>query len=203
MTPSSLAGGYPSDNLGAILAIADHLARKGEHVTVKDVLECMIKFDQSARDPGQPRAAQLVQPRRTRPRCLGQGRLDCRRVQAPSPFHPIQIQKTLTKRPPIITPFLSNVTGGFTSLGTRPRDAFPSAGTSRRALFNLLPPHHLRCHHRHCHRLPLPNLPPLCLKPLPTPFGSPKASSANASKRAPPRLVASFVAIQKAWSIVF
>ena len=38
-----LAGGHPSDNLGAILAVADHLARKGKHVTVKDVLECMIK----------------------------------------------------------------------------------------------------------------------------------------------------------------
>jgi 2-methylcitrate dehydratase len=36
-------GGHPSDNLGAILAVADHLARKGERVTVKDVLECMIK----------------------------------------------------------------------------------------------------------------------------------------------------------------
>ncbi|KAF8502254.1 2-methylcitrate dehydratase [Russula emetica] len=35
--------GHPSDNLGAILAVADHLARKGERVTVKDVLECMIK----------------------------------------------------------------------------------------------------------------------------------------------------------------
>ena len=43
MTSSYLAGGHPSDNLGAILAVADHLARKGEHVTVKDVLECMIK----------------------------------------------------------------------------------------------------------------------------------------------------------------
>jgi 2-methylcitrate dehydratase len=43
MTPLSLAGGHPSDNLGAILAVADHLARKGERVTVKDVLECMIK----------------------------------------------------------------------------------------------------------------------------------------------------------------
>jgi 2-methylcitrate dehydratase len=36
-------GGHPSDNLGAILTVADHLARKGERVTVKDVLECMIK----------------------------------------------------------------------------------------------------------------------------------------------------------------
>jgi 2-methylcitrate dehydratase len=43
MTSSFLPGGHPSDNLGAILAVADHLARKGEPVTVKDVLECMIK----------------------------------------------------------------------------------------------------------------------------------------------------------------
>ncbi|KAH9176387.1 2-methylcitrate dehydratase [Lactarius sanguifluus] len=35
--------GHPSDNLGAILAVADHLARQGQHVTVKDVLEGMIK----------------------------------------------------------------------------------------------------------------------------------------------------------------
>jgi 2-methylcitrate dehydratase len=36
-------GGHPSDNLGAILAVADHLSRQGQRVTVKDVLECMIK----------------------------------------------------------------------------------------------------------------------------------------------------------------
>ena len=36
-------GGHPSDNLGAILAVADHLARTGQNVTVKDVLEAMIK----------------------------------------------------------------------------------------------------------------------------------------------------------------
>jgi len=35
--------GHPSDNLGAILAVADHLARQGQRVTVKDVLEGMIK----------------------------------------------------------------------------------------------------------------------------------------------------------------
>ncbi|KAI0254054.1 MmgE/PrpD family-domain-containing protein [Lactifluus subvellereus] len=35
--------GHPSDNLGAILAVADHLARQGQHVTVKDILEGMIK----------------------------------------------------------------------------------------------------------------------------------------------------------------
>ncbi|KAI9450521.1 2-methylcitrate dehydratase [Russula earlei] len=35
--------GHPSDNLGAILAVADHLARQGERVTVKDVLDGMIK----------------------------------------------------------------------------------------------------------------------------------------------------------------
>ncbi|EJF65314.1 2-methylcitrate dehydratase [Dichomitus squalens LYAD-421 SS1] len=35
--------GHPSDNLGAILAVADHLARKGEPLTVRDVLESMIK----------------------------------------------------------------------------------------------------------------------------------------------------------------
>ncbi|KAF9518701.1 hypothetical protein BS47DRAFT_1289438 [Hydnum rufescens UP504] len=35
--------GHPSDNLGAILAVADHLARKGEPLTVLQVLEGMIK----------------------------------------------------------------------------------------------------------------------------------------------------------------
>ncbi|EKM54489.1 uncharacterized protein PHACADRAFT_258368 [Phanerochaete carnosa HHB-10118-sp] len=35
--------GHPSDNLGAILAVADHLARKGQPLTVRDVLESMIK----------------------------------------------------------------------------------------------------------------------------------------------------------------
>ncbi|RPD59854.1 2-methylcitrate dehydratase [Lentinus tigrinus ALCF2SS1-6] len=35
--------GHPSDNLGAILAVADHLARKGEPLTVHEVLEGMIK----------------------------------------------------------------------------------------------------------------------------------------------------------------
>jgi len=35
--------GHPSDNLGAILAVADHLSRQGQHLTVRDVLEAMIK----------------------------------------------------------------------------------------------------------------------------------------------------------------
>ncbi|KIY44462.1 2-methylcitrate dehydratase [Fistulina hepatica ATCC 64428] len=35
--------GHPSDNLGAILAVADHLTRKGEAFTVRDLLENMIK----------------------------------------------------------------------------------------------------------------------------------------------------------------
>ncbi|OBZ67996.1 2-methylcitrate dehydratase [Grifola frondosa] len=35
--------GHPSDNLGAILAVADHLARKGQPLTVHDILEGMIK----------------------------------------------------------------------------------------------------------------------------------------------------------------
>lgn len=35
--------GHPSDNLGAILAVADHLSRQGQTVTVHDVLEAMIK----------------------------------------------------------------------------------------------------------------------------------------------------------------
>ncbi len=30
-------GGHPSDNLSAILAVADHLARQGQHLTVRDV----------------------------------------------------------------------------------------------------------------------------------------------------------------------
>jgi 2-methylcitrate dehydratase len=35
--------GHPSDNLGAILAVADHLARQGQPFTVRDILEGMIK----------------------------------------------------------------------------------------------------------------------------------------------------------------
>ncbi|KAB5596031.1 Sulfate adenylyltransferase [Ceratobasidium theobromae] len=35
--------GHPSDNLGAILAVADHLARQGQPLAVKDVLESMVK----------------------------------------------------------------------------------------------------------------------------------------------------------------
>ncbi|KAG6829562.1 ATP-binding cassette transporter CGR1 [Tephrocybe sp. NHM501043] len=35
--------GHPSDNLGAILAVADHLARQGQPLTVRDILEAMIK----------------------------------------------------------------------------------------------------------------------------------------------------------------
>jgi len=35
--------GHPSDNLGAILAVADHLARQGQPLSVRDVLESMIK----------------------------------------------------------------------------------------------------------------------------------------------------------------
>ncbi|MCH2204427.1 MAG: bifunctional 2-methylcitrate dehydratase/aconitate hydratase [Lentisphaerales bacterium] len=35
--------GHPSDNLGAILAIADFLNQKGQEVTMKDVLSAMIK----------------------------------------------------------------------------------------------------------------------------------------------------------------
>ena len=36
-------GGHPSDNLGAILAVADHLCRQGQTLTIRDVLEAMIK----------------------------------------------------------------------------------------------------------------------------------------------------------------
>lgn len=35
--------GHPSDNLGAILAVADHLTRRGQNLTVHDILESMIK----------------------------------------------------------------------------------------------------------------------------------------------------------------
>jgi 2-methylcitrate dehydratase len=35
--------GHPSDNLGAILAVADHLARQGTPLTVHDILTAMIK----------------------------------------------------------------------------------------------------------------------------------------------------------------
>lgn len=37
------AGGHPSDNLGAILAVADHLSRQGQTLKVHDILEAMIK----------------------------------------------------------------------------------------------------------------------------------------------------------------
>ena len=35
--------GHPSDNLGAILAVADHLARQGQKLTVHDILTSMIQ----------------------------------------------------------------------------------------------------------------------------------------------------------------
>jgi 2-methylcitrate dehydratase len=35
--------GHPSDNLGAILAVADYLSRSGQNVTVKDILTAMIQ----------------------------------------------------------------------------------------------------------------------------------------------------------------
>ncbi|KAI6046046.1 MmgE/PrpD family-domain-containing protein [Pisolithus marmoratus] len=35
--------GHPSDNLGAILAVADHLARQGKPLKVRDLLESMVK----------------------------------------------------------------------------------------------------------------------------------------------------------------
>jgi 2-methylcitrate dehydratase PrpD len=38
-----ILGGHPSDNLGAILAVADYLTRQGQKFTVKDLLEGMIK----------------------------------------------------------------------------------------------------------------------------------------------------------------
>lgn len=38
-----LPGGHPSDNLGAIWAVADFLSRQGHKLTVKDILEGMIK----------------------------------------------------------------------------------------------------------------------------------------------------------------
>lgn len=38
-----MIGGHPSDNLGAILAVADHLARQGQPLKIRDVLESMVK----------------------------------------------------------------------------------------------------------------------------------------------------------------
>lgn len=43
MSSLRILGGHPSDNLGAILAVADHLARQGQPLTVRDILEGMIK----------------------------------------------------------------------------------------------------------------------------------------------------------------
>jgi 2-methylcitrate dehydratase len=37
------SGGHPSDNLGAIWAVADYLSRQGHNVTVNDMLEGMVK----------------------------------------------------------------------------------------------------------------------------------------------------------------
>jgi 2-methylcitrate dehydratase PrpD len=38
-----LKGGHLSDNLGAILAVADDLARQGQPLTIRDILGGMIK----------------------------------------------------------------------------------------------------------------------------------------------------------------
>ena len=35
--------GHPSDNLGAILSLADYLNQQGFEITVEDVLHCMVK----------------------------------------------------------------------------------------------------------------------------------------------------------------
>ena len=58
--------GHPSDNLGAILAVADYLSRKnvregGKPLTVRDVLTAR---DQGARNPGLLCAEEFVQPGR-------------------------------------------------------------------------------------------------------------------------------------------
>ena len=70
--------GHPSDNLGAILAVADYLSRRaillGEKpLTVRDVLD---RHDQGARDPGRARAGEQLQPRRPRSRAAGARGLD-------------------------------------------------------------------------------------------------------------------------------
>jgi 2-methylcitrate dehydratase PrpD len=56
--------GHPSDNLGAILAVADYLSRAilmaEKPLTVRDVLTAMIK----AHDPGCAGAGEQLQPRR-------------------------------------------------------------------------------------------------------------------------------------------
>ena len=59
--------GHPSDNLGAILAVADYLdaGRRRRRLTVRDVLD---GDDQGPRDPGRARAREQLQPRRARPR---------------------------------------------------------------------------------------------------------------------------------------
>ncbi|GJN91970.1 hypothetical protein Rhopal_004998-T1 [Rhodotorula paludigena] len=42
-TPFQMDPGHPSDNLGAILAVADYLSRTGEPLKMRDVLTAMIK----------------------------------------------------------------------------------------------------------------------------------------------------------------
>ncbi len=79
--------GHPSDNLGAILAVADYLARKavregGKPLTVRDVLGCAIKAHEIQ---GCYALQEFVQPRRPRsrdPRAPGVDRGRDRRCSA-------------------------------------------------------------------------------------------------------------------------
>ena len=62
--------GHPSDNLGAILAVADYLSRRAVAARrdAADGPRRADRDDQGARNPGRPRAGEQLQPRRPRSR---------------------------------------------------------------------------------------------------------------------------------------
>ena len=70
--------GHPSDNLGAILPVADWLSRRAiaEGRSAAHGARRHHGDDQGARDPGRDRAREQLQPRRPRPRAAGAGGLD-------------------------------------------------------------------------------------------------------------------------------
>ena len=73
--------GHPSDNLGAILAVADYVSRRNvaaRPAAAHDARRAR-RDDQGPRDPGRARAGEQLQPRRPRPRAAGAHRLDGRR----------------------------------------------------------------------------------------------------------------------------
>ena len=75
--------GHPSDNLGGILAVADHLAETpGQRRSAAEHAPGTGSDDHGPRDPGRDRPGELVQSRRPRPCAAGQGRVHRRLRQA-------------------------------------------------------------------------------------------------------------------------